>query len=127
VYRFRLTIDGRSAYSRASEIFLANSGLLLGLKNLQLDEKASLDSGKLSICTAQLRTLLDYVRIAVKLFVQSSEDIEDFNCVQAAREVVIEANRPVTVQGDGELIGNTPVTVKLIPRALHVVCPLVRE
>ncbi len=123
VYRFRLTIDGRSAYSRASEIFLANSGLLLGIKNLQVDEKASLDSGKLSVCTAQLRTLLDYVRIAVKLFVQSSEDIEDFNCVQAAREVVIEANRPVTVQGDGELIGNTPVTVILVPRALHIICP----
>lgn len=127
VYRFRLTIDGRTSTARAAEIFIANSGLLLGIKTLQVDEKASLDSGKLSICTAQLRTLLDYVRIAIKLFVQSAEDIEEFNCVQAAREVVIDANRPVTVQGDGELIGNTPVTVTLIPRSLHVVCPIVQE
>ena len=120
VYRFRLTIDGRKSSSRAAEILVANSGLFLGIKNLQLDEKAGLDSGKLSVCTAQLRTLFDYVRLAIKLFVQSSEDIDEFNCVQAAHDVVIEANRPVTVQGDGELIGNTPVTVKLIPRALGV-------
>lgn len=123
VYRFRLVIDGRSVYSRASEIFIANSGLLLGIKTLQLDEKAGLDSGKLSICTAHLRTVFDYVRIAMKMLFQSSEDIEEFNCVGASREVTIDANRPVPVQGDGELIGNTPITVTLVPRALHIVCP----
>lgn len=127
VYRFRLTIDGRTTTTRAAEIFIANSGLLLGIKTLQVDEKASLDSGKLSVCTAQLRTLLDYVRIGIKLFVQSAEDIAEFNCVQVAREVTIDANRPVTVQGDGELIGNTPVTVTLIPRSLHIVCPIVAD
>ena len=127
IYRFRLVIDGRREYSRASEILIANSGLLLGIKTLQLDEKASLDSGKLSICTARLRTVFDYVRIAVKLLMQSSDEIEEFNCVRASRGVVVDANRSVPVQGDGELIGNTPVTVTLIPRSLHIVCPAATE
>src|SRR5215216_752823 len=120
-HRFKLVIDGRNMVLRASEIFIANSGLLLGLKSLQVNEKASLDSGKLSVCSARLRTILDYARIAIKLLVQSSEEIEEFNCVDARREITIEANRPIPVQGDGELIGNTPVTVTLVPRALHIV------
>lgn len=127
IYRFRLVIDGRSSYSRASEILIANSGLLLGTKILQFDEKAGLDSGNLSICTARLHTVLDYVRIAMKMLRQSGDEIEEFNCVRASRDVVVDANRPVPVQGDGELIGNTPVTVTLIPRSLHIVCPPATE
>jgi diacylglycerol kinase (ATP) len=55
--------------------------------------------------------------------VQSASETEEVTCVDAMREVRIEANRPVPVQGDGEVIGTTPVTVKLIPRALNVIVP----
>jgi diacylglycerol kinase family enzyme len=43
--------------------------------------------------------------------------------VDARREVRIEANGRVPVQGDGELIGTTPVTITLIPHALNVIVP----
>lgn len=123
MHRFRVTIDGRSTFVRASEIFIANSGVLLGLEALRLDPDASLDNGKLSVCRARLQTIFDYVKMAFKIAVQSASESEEFNCEDASRDVRIEANRPVPVQGDGELIGNTPVTVKLIPRALHVIIP----
>ena len=79
------------------------------------------------MCSARLRTILDYARIAIKLLTQSAEEMEEFNCVDATREITIEANRPIPVQGDGELIGNTPVTVMLVPRSLHIVCPAAKE
>lgn len=123
MYRFRVTIDERSTFVRASEIFIANSGVLLGLEALRLDPDASLDSGKLSVCRARLQTVFDYVKMAFKIAVQSASESEEFHCEDARREVRIEANRPVPVQGDGELMGNTPVTVKLIPRALHIIVP----
>lgn len=123
MYRFKVTIDDRSFTVRASEIFIANSGVLLGLAALRLDPEASLDSGKLSVCRARLQTVFDYVRMAFKIAVKPDSDSEELNCVDALREVRIEANGRVPVQGDGELIGNTPVTVRLIPHALNVIVP----
>lgn len=123
MYRFKVTIDDRSFTVRASEIFIANSGVLLGLAALRLDPDASLDSGKLSVCRARLQTVFDYVKMAFKIAVKPESDIEELSCVDALREVRIEANGRVPVQGDGELIGNTPVTIRLIPHALNVIVP----
>jgi diacylglycerol kinase family enzyme len=123
MFRFKVTIDDRSMLVRASEIFVANSGILLGLKALRVDPDASLDNGKLSVCRARLQSVFDYVKMAFKIAVQPASDVEELNCVDALHEVRIEANHPVPVQGDGELIGNTPVTVRLIPHALNVIVP----
>lgn len=122
-YRFQIEIDGQKMFVRAAEIFVANSGILLGLKALRLDPQANLDSGKMSVCWAHLQTIFDYVRVAFKIAVQSDGGKEEFNCVDAKREVRIEVNRRVPVQGDGELIGHTPVTMTLIPHALNVIVP----
>ena len=122
-YRFQVTIDGAVLYMRATELFIANSGTLLGLKALQLDPKADLDTGRLSVCYARLRSLLDYVRIGLKLVAAPSEENKDLNCKDALREVRIHSNQPVPVQGDGEQVGTTPVTITLVPRALNIVVP----
>ena len=121
-YRFQVSIDGAITYIRATELFIANSGTLLGLKALQLDPKADLDTGRLSVCYARMRSLYDYVRIGLKLV--ATEENKDLNCTDALKEIRVHANQPVPVQGDGEQMGTTPVTIKLVPRALHIVVPL---
>ena len=123
-YRFQVAIDGAITYLRATELFIANSGTLLGLKALQLDPKADLDTGRMSVCYARLQSLFDYVRIALKLIAAPSEEKKELNCTDAFHEVRIHANQPIPVQGDGEQVGTTPVTVTLVPRALNIVVPL---
>jgi diacylglycerol kinase (ATP) len=123
-YRFQVAIDGAITYMRATELFIANSGMLLGLKALQFDPKADLDTGRMSVCYARMQSLFDYARIALKLLAVPAEEKKDLNCTDALREVRIHANVPVPVQGDGEQVGMTPVTITLLPRALHVVVPL---
>jgi diacylglycerol kinase (ATP) len=122
-HRFHLVLDGKQVQFRASEVIIANSGLLMGLKALQLDPEASLDSGKLSICHARMKTMLDYVRIAFKIVTTPSDENPDLDCLEALREITIRASRPIPVQGDGEQIGYTPVTIKLIPHSLHLILP----
>ncbi len=123
-YRFQVAIDGAITYMRATELFIANSGSLLGLKAFQLDPQADLDTGRLSVCYARLRTLFDYVRIALKLLAAPSEEKKELNCTDALKEIRVHANQPVPVQGDGEQVGTTPVTITLVPRALEIVVPL---
>lgn len=122
-HRFSVLIDGKSVQFRASEVVVANSGVLLGLKALQLDPEASLDNGRLTVCHARMQTILDYVRVGLKMATKQSEQVEDLNCLDALKEVTISASRPIPVQGDGEQIGYTPVTVKLIPHSLHLILP----
>jgi diacylglycerol kinase (ATP) len=124
IHRFKVTIDTSRIDFRASEILIANSGVLLGLKALQLDPGSSLDNGKLTVCRVRLNTIFDYVRMVWKLIVRPASQSEELTCVDAYHEVHVETNRRVPVQGDGEPIGYTPVTVKLIPHALNVIVPV---
>lgn len=127
-HRFRLVVDGKPVSFRATEVMIANSGVLMGLRALQLDPEASLDSGKLSICHIQMKTMLDYVRIGFKLLTTPPEETPpELDCVDALREITIQSSRPIPVQGDGEQIGYTPVTVKLIPHSLHIILPPWKE
>jgi len=122
-HRFQVVLDGKRVSFRASEVVVANSGVLMGLKALQLDPEASLDNGRLTVCHARLQTMLDYLRVGLKMLAKPPEEVEDLNCLDAFREVTIQANRPIPVQGDGEQIGNTPVTVLLIPHSLRLILP----
>jgi diacylglycerol kinase family enzyme len=119
-----VTIDGAVTYIHATELFIANSGTLLGLKALQLDPNADLDTGRISICYARLTSLLDYVRIGLKLLAAPTGEKKELNCTDVRKEIRIHANQAVPVQGDGEQVGTTPVTITLVPRALHIVVPL---
>ena len=123
MHRFKLLVDGKQIQFRASEVVIANSGLLMGLKALQFDPEASLDSGTLSVCYVRMKTVLDYVRIGFKIVTTSPQANPDLKCLEALREITVRATRPIPVQGDGEQIGYTPVTVKLIPHSLHLILP----
>ena len=122
-HRFQVLVDDKRVQFRASEVVVANSGVLMGLKALQLDPEASLDNGKLTVCHARMQTMLDYLRVAIKMVANPPQQVEELNCLDAFREVTIRTNRPIPVQADGEQIGTTPVTVILIPRSLHLVLP----
>jgi diacylglycerol kinase family enzyme len=44
-------------------------------------------------------------------------------CVEATREVEIRSREKLPVQGDGDIIGRLPVTVKIVPKAVQIVVP----
>jgi diacylglycerol kinase (ATP) len=39
------------------------------------------------------------------------------------REVAVEAEKPVSLSADGEVLGTTPARFSVVPGALHVACP----
>lgn len=127
MFRFQVTIDDTLTYIRASELFIANSGILLGLDRFTLDPHADLDTGRMSVCYARIRTVWDYVRVGLKILVAPKQEKRELNCSDARREVRIHTNRPVPIQGDGDEVGVTPVTIALVPRALHMLVPRQQE
>jgi YegS/Rv2252/BmrU family lipid kinase len=121
-FQFEVRIDGMLNKFRASELMVANTSIL-GLKALRLDPEIRMDDGKLNVCRIYANTLTDYLKLGLSMLRGDQERSWNILCVEALREVEIRSRSRLPVQGDGEVIGQLPVTVKLRPKAIQVVTP----
>jgi YegS/Rv2252/BmrU family lipid kinase len=122
-YQFEVKIDGKLTKFRAAELMVANTSIL-GIKSLQLDPNIRMDDGKLNVCRIYANSVTDYLQLAVSMFRRDQKRNWNVLCVEAQEEVEIRARERLPVQGDGDLIGQLPVTVKIRPKAIQVVTPV---
>ena len=121
-YLFDVKIDGKPARFRASELLVANSASL-GLKALQLDPSIQMDDGKLNVCRIYANTLGEYFNLAISMLRGAQKHNWNVFCMEATKEVEIRCGEKLPVQGDGDIIGRLPVTVKIVPQAVQIVTP----
>lgn len=124
-HQFTLLLDGRTRTVEASQIMVANAGAV-GIRPLQWGPDIEPDDGHVDICVIRARTLLDYGRVAWHILRGQQRQAGNLNYYQAEHTLEIEANPPLPVHGDGEMLGETPVTAKIIPAALHVIVPAIK-
>lgn len=125
-FPFEVTIDGKPARFRASELMVANSASL-GLKVLQLDPDIRMDDGKMNVCRIYANSLSDYFKLAASMLRGEKQHRWNVLCLEASKEVEIRSRERLPVQGDGDVIGHLPVTVKILPKAVHIVAPATAE
>jgi YegS/Rv2252/BmrU family lipid kinase len=121
-YPFEVKIDGTITRFRASELMVANTSIL-GLKSLRLDPSIRMDDGKLNVCRIYANTVTEYLKLGWSMFRGDQERNWNVLCVEASNQVEIRSSERLPVQGDGELIGQLPVTVKIRPKAIRIVIP----
>ena len=122
-YQFEVKIDGKVTKFRASELMVANASIL-GIKALQLDPSIRMDDGKLNVCRIYANSITDYLKLGISMFRGDQKRNWNVLCVEAKEEVEIRSQERLPVQGDGDLIGQLPVTVKIRPKAIQVVTPV---
>jgi YegS/Rv2252/BmrU family lipid kinase len=122
-YRFEVKIDGKLTKFRASELMVANSSIL-GLKALQLGPNIRMDDGKLNVCHLYANTITDYLKLAASMLRADQKRKWKVSCVEALEQIEIRSRERLPVQGDGDLIGYLPVTVKIRPKAVRIVTPV---
>jgi diacylglycerol kinase (ATP) len=121
-FQFEVKIDGMLTRFRASELMVANTSIL-GLKALRLDPSIRMDDGKLNVCRIYANTVTEYLKLGLSMLRADQERSWNVLCVEALKEVEIRSRERLPVQGDGELIGQLPVKVKLRPKAIRIVTP----
>lgn len=121
-FQFEVKIDGVLNKFRASELMVANTSIL-GIKALRLDPHIRMDDGKLNVCRIYANTLTEYLKLGLSMLRGDQERNWNMLCVEALQEVEIHSRSKLPVQGDGEVIGQLPVTVKLRPKAIQVLTP----
>jgi YegS/Rv2252/BmrU family lipid kinase len=125
-YRFQVKIDGLSEEYRASELLIANSGVV-GLKALQLDKNIRVDDGRVNVCRIYANDLGEYLRLALSILRGDGRLAWNISIVEAMQEIEIRCDRKLQVQGDGDLIGHLPVKIKVRPQAVQIVTPLPQD
>lgn len=119
------TPDGdqeRQVYLKTGMIIVTNTERYAVMK---LAREARLDDGHLDVIVFQEKNFLSRLRRAISLITSSSEydpKIERYRVKQA----LIEIEKSVAVQIDGDPIGKTqrqPVNIECVPSALNVVIP----
>jgi YegS/Rv2252/BmrU family lipid kinase len=124
--RFTILIDGRRLRPRAWQILVANVGLL-GAPPLRWGPRIEPDDGEIDLCIIHIRTLLDYARIAVQVLRGHQRTAPNMHYIRVREHVVIAADRSLPVQADGEIVGQTPVRISVVPHSVTLRVPLTAQ
>jgi diacylglycerol kinase family enzyme len=111
-------IDGSAQQFRAVEVIVANCGKLF--KKLDpLGPDIRLDDGHLDVWILSTKSGLDYPLYIYGLITGRLARLRT-NFFTVEKSVTIKCFNPLKVQADGELAGDTPLSVELLPGALTV-------
>lgn len=119
---FSLVVDGQARRVRASEIMIANLAAV-GDPAIRWGPQVRPDDGVMDVCIIRARSLWDWAQVAWSVLTRQPWADSHLGFLAAAKSVRIDARRALPVQGDGDLLGHTPVRVELVPRAVTLVVP----
>lgn len=120
IVRYHLTIDGEPKEVEGLSCVVANIGDL-GVGNLALSQDVDISDGLLDIFVIRKADLVSLFSLAAS--VMSGNENADKMPHFTGREIDIVAKPKQAVQADGELIGDSPVHVKVLPQAIRVIVP----
>ena len=122
-HRFEVTVDDRTTKLKASQIVVANTGMM-GQPPFRWGPDIHPDDGKLNICFIKSASLRDYARLFWVVFRGHREKTPNLRHQAFERTMEIRSRHPLPVQADGEIVGDTPVRIEVVRRALQIIVPL---
>jgi YegS/Rv2252/BmrU family lipid kinase len=120
--RFTVVTDGEATRTRASEVVVANSRLI-GAPPFGWGDHVVLDDGRLDVCLVHARTAPNYIGLGANILLGRPRQDPHIRYLSAKHSIRLETDRPLPVQGDGDVFGQTPLRVEVEPCALKVIVP----
>lgn len=121
--RFSIVADGKRLRPRAAQVQVAN-GSIIGMSLFRLGTDIHPDDGQLDLCIIYANTLLDYLILGWHMLRHQPRRSRRLRSFKIQESVLITADDPLPVQGDGEVVGETPVKVQVVPHAVRIIVPL---
>lgn len=122
-YLFRLVVDGKKLRFRASEVHIAIGGLL-GIQIPFEGVRVLPDDGQVDIFVIKARTLGDYLEVLYYVLRRKPRQAPKMVYLQASEAIEIGCERAMPFQGDGEVLGETPVSIEVMHHAVRVLLPV---
>jgi YegS/Rv2252/BmrU family lipid kinase len=118
--RFELRVDGEPLAFCGYSVAAANTPGYGG--GMLLAPSAELGDGLFDVVLAGQLSKRRFLRVLPKVFKGTHVSEPAYRMVRA-RELRVDASRPFVLYADGEPIGETPVTIRIVPDALRVLAP----
>jgi diacylglycerol kinase (ATP) len=113
---YRLTLDGQEYETQGFTCLVDNAGNIgfagLGLKSILVDD------GLLDVIIVRDRRIRSWIAAGAGL--SGTKLNPEYVLHWQAREITIEADPPQPVQMDGEMVGETPVSIRVVPGLVRV-------
>ncbi|HIC89083.1 MAG TPA: diacylglycerol kinase family lipid kinase, partial [Anaerolineae bacterium] len=119
---YSLTLDGQGIESRGMACTVTNIGST-GLRGFRLAREISLTDGVLDVLVFKLKLFESIREQSEENLFALKQNKKLFFEHYRAREIRIEAEPRQSVMVDGEMAGETPVEVSVLPRALNIYRP----
>jgi diacylglycerol kinase (ATP) len=112
----RLDADGSSFEVRAHNVVIANCQFFGG--GMRISPKSQPDDGVLDVL-AMVGPKTDAFTMLPKIY--KGTHVPHRNIVEArARTIRIDASPPLPIEADGEMLGTTPATFEVVPKAIRI-------
>jgi diacylglycerol kinase family enzyme len=117
--RLRALIDGHEVRMWANQVMIANAGIL-GLPPLRLGPNIRPDDGRMEIIAMRGRTRLEFIDSGLDLMFGNYRRSRGLRYFTAFHEISMESEPATIIKADGEFVGRTPITLKVLPGAVRV-------
>jgi YegS/Rv2252/BmrU family lipid kinase len=122
--RYIVETDKERVTTEAITVYVTNAATA-GQRPFLLGPDIQVNDGLLDVCIFSASGLTDAAAILGKIILGDYEADARAQYLKA-RRIRVEADPPQLVQLDGEMHGETPVEIEVVPAALKVICPAER-
>jgi diacylglycerol kinase (ATP) len=122
VRTFELSIDGQEDRLRAAEIVVAN-GATFDTAMRRFGLRSSPLKGRIVVYALRTLTLREFLTLVWQRITGQPPTRAPIRQWTAQQHVEIRTDPPADVQGDGDLVGRTPVDVCIAPEAIQLLVP----
>lgn len=120
--RYTITVDGTTQRYHAAQVQIASAGAM-GVPVFRWSPDIRPDDGAVDVCVINARTIPDYAGVAWNMLTRQHRRDRRLRFVRAHRHISIQADKPMPVQADGEIVGETPIEIQVLPGVVRVVVP----
>lgn len=117
--RFTLSLDGSPVRALAWQVVAANIGTV-GAPPFTWGPRIDPTDGVLDLCVYDVRTFAGTLRLTWRILTGRHKRGASTRFFRVREEAVIDSPRPQLAQGDGELLGRTPITLRVVREAVRV-------
>lgn len=119
-HRFFVEYDDHNMSFVASEVLITNGGSA-GVETLKLSDNIKLNDGQLDLFIIRAKNFYDVINLVVSLFSKKDHQSGDMTHIKFSDYCRIETQTSLPVQADGDTIGETPISVKVLHESLRVI------
>jgi diacylglycerol kinase family enzyme len=116
---YQVTIDGESHEFQAVKVYVVNSGMTGS--GFSISHTYAIDDGLLDVFVLD-RVNTETISAAADRFLHLDTE-KSRRYYRQCREITIDTDPDQPVWSDGEYLGRTPVTVRILPAVLPIVVP----